>query len=812
VPAGPRRATLPPVGREAERGVRGDGRWRRWWRPARPDVAGLAWVAAAGVAVLVPALAHGLALGPYDQLARYGLSARPGVVVHYTGPGDQIEMMIPWTVLSWTQVHAGHLPLWNPYGGLGGPLVFNWQSGAFGLPALVGYLVPLRLAYTVAQIVTLLVAGSGAYVFARVLGTGVLGAAVAATAYELSGPFMGWLGWPNASAMSWAGWLFAAAVLIVRGRHRARAVALFALSLALAVYAGQPETVVLFGLALAVFVVVLLALRSRRPEGGAVLRPVVDLALAAVAGGALAAPLALPGLQLASGSVVRAASSYGALPPHDLVHLFFQGFDGLPVAGNTWFGNSIYPETAAYLGVVALGLVVVVLGTRRRRPVVPALAVCALAMAALSYLSPVVSAVVQLTGTRSVAWHRAVQPMDFALALLAGIGADAVVRAGDGPAGAAVRRWAAGAFAGVAVVLGLVWLVGRGQLPSAEAAIRDRSFVWPAVDVVVALAVVGALARGAARRGGHGAGRRRWAGRGAGIVFLVLQTVFLVAAGAPLASSSPGIPAPTPAEAALARRVGTSLVALGSRHCHLPPTLGIHQDMNVVYRVRELAVWDPMVPEATFASLARLTGQPASAVGAPLTLCPAVDSAAVARVYGVGYILTAASAPRPRGTVRAGVVGGEDVYRVPGAAQATLVPVPPSGSLPAVTAPGVPVGVDHAEPARWQVRVTTAAPTVLRLRVSDVPGWHATVNGKPLALVPYAGAMLQARLPMGRDDVVLRYWPPDFTTGIVLAVLALLALVGALGVGRLRRRPLFSAAEQPGGGGPQPVASGPGEA
>ena len=763
---------------------RGGGAFRA---RALPDVLGLAWVAAAAVAVLVPALVHGLALGPYDQLARYGLSARPGVVVHYTGPGDQIEMMIPWTVLSWTQVHAGHLPLWNPYGGLGAPLVFNWQSAGFGLPALVGYLVPVRLAYTVAQIVTLLVAGSGAYVATRVLGAGVIGGATAATAYELSGPLMGWLGWPNASALSWAGWLLAAAVLIVRGRHRARAAALLAVALAFSLYAGQPETVVLVALGLVVFVAVFAALRARRPGGAPLVRPLVDLALATVAGGALAAPLVLPGLQLASSSVVRAVSSYGALPPHDVGHLFFQGFDGLPVAGNHWFGNSIYPETATYLGVVALGLVVVALGTRWRRPAVPALALSALAMAALSYLSPVVSAVVQLTGLRSVAWHRAVQPMDFALAILAGLGADALVRAGASPAGAGVRRWAAGAYGGVAVVLAIVWLVGRGQLPPAEAAIRARSFVWPAVETVIALATVGALVRARVRPGG-GRGAGRWGGRGAGLVLLAAETVFLVSAGAPLVSSSPGIPKPTRAEAALAHRVGTSLVALGARDCHLPPTLGIHQDVNVLYRVRELAVWDPMIPEATFASLARATGQPASALGAPLTLCPAVDSAAVARRYGVRYILTGASASKPRGTVLVGTVGGEHLYRVPGSGQATLVPLGHGGTLPALDADGVPVGVEHPDPARWHLEVVTAVPTELRLHLSDVPGWYATVNGRPLRLVPYAGTMLQARLPLGRADVVLHYWPPGFTTGIVLAVLSALALVGTLAAGRLRRR------------------------
>ena len=541
---------------------------------ALPDALGLAWVGAAAIAVLVPALVHGASLGPFDQLSRYGLSANPRTVVHYTGPGDQIEMLIPWTTLAWTQVHHGHLPLWNPYGGLGMPLVFNWQSASFGVPALVGYLFPVHLAFTVSQVVTLLIAGGGVYLLGKVLRLGVLGAATAATVYELSGPFMGWLGWPNAAAMSWAGWLFAAAILIVRGRHRSRDIALFALFLACAVYAGQPETVVLFGMALAVFTVVFMVVRARRTSGPVpVLRPVVDLALATVAGAALSAPLALPGLQLASTSVVRVVSSYGALPAHDLRNLLFQGFDGLPVAGNRWFGTSIYPETAVYVGVVALCLAVVAVGTRRRRPEVPALAVTAVVMACIGYVSPVVSAINQVTGLRSVAWHRSIQPMALALAVLAGVGMDALVH---GHARRAVRRWTGGAFGAVAVLVALLWLVGRGRLPAFESGIRARSFVWPVIEIVVGLVVVAALSIGLRRRSSppataHGPAHL---GRWAGIVLLACETAFLVSAGAPLVSSSPTFLVPTPAETALRQAVGSDLVAFGTRDCHTPPRSG----------------------------------------------------------------------------------------------------------------------------------------------------------------------------------------------------------------------------------------------
>ena len=184
-----------------------------------PDVLGLAWVLAAAGAVMAPALVHGSSLGPFDLLSQVGLTKQPGVVVHNQQTGDLIRLFIPWSALAWTQVHHGQLPLWDPYSALGMPLAFNWESAPFSLPALLGYLVPLRYAYTVAVLATLVIAGTGVYVLARLLRLGVIGSVLAATVYELSGQFMANLGWPLSSVMSWAGWLFAAAILVVRGRR-----------------------------------------------------------------------------------------------------------------------------------------------------------------------------------------------------------------------------------------------------------------------------------------------------------------------------------------------------------------------------------------------------------------------------------------------------------------------------------------------------------------------------------------------------------------------------------------------------------------
>ena len=60
---------------------------------------------------------------------------------------------------------------------------------------------------------------------------------------------------------------------------------------------------------------------------------------------------------------------------------------------------------------------------------------------------------------------------------------------------ARVRRWARRGFAVVIVVLVVVWSFGRGHLPPDETRIREASFLWPVLCVVVGLTVLAGLTR-----------------------------------------------------------------------------------------------------------------------------------------------------------------------------------------------------------------------------------------------------------------------------------------------------------------------------
>jgi hypothetical protein len=741
---------------------------------------------AVAVAVLAPVLAHGSSFGSYDYLSQFGVLQQPGIVVHNIQAGDQSDQIIPWATLAWTQVHHGQLPLWNPYEALGMPLAFNWQTAAFSVPSLVGYLFPLHLAFTVQVVVTLVIAGTGVYALCRVLHLGTLACVFAGTVFELSGPMLGWLGWPHAAVLSWSGWLFAAALLVVRSRHRLRYVTTFALVIAAMVYAGQAEILTLVGLALLVFLVALLIQRTLALGGsGPIRRPVLDVSIGILTGLALGAPLLLPGFQVISrsqravpgGDPAEILKGNPALPLHNLAHFIFQGFDGLPIAGSHWFGYiGGYSETAAYVGAIAVVLAVMAVAVRRRHPEVLAFGFLVLVMLAVAFVPPLVAILYRLPLVGTVLWQRAILPVAFGVAVLAGVGMNEVVHAhGD----RAVRRWAAGGFVAAGLLLIGLWVFGRGRLPSTERTIRAESFIWPTIETALGLAVVGMLIWL------HGRfitshplvdSLRRHAGHIAGASLLVCETAFLISAGSSLWTSSSTPFAPTRAEVALKGVVGSSLVGLGGFLCVLPPGLGLPENAQVAYGIDELALYDPMIPSAYYSSWRRVSNMPAG-IPDDSVYCPGVSTVKLARLYGVKFVIERAGTPGPHGGVFVKAVGDEDVYRIPNSALATLTPLHADGGLPAALASGTPVSVNRSDPASWKLHTDTHRTQVLRLRLTNLPGWHASIDGRSVPIQSFLGVMLEIKVPPGRHTVKLYYWPATFTVGIVVAWLAITGLV-----------------------------------
>ncbi len=451
-----------------------------------------------------------------------------------------------------------------------------------------------------------------------------------------------------------------------------------------------------------------------------------------------------------------------------------QGFNGVTPSHIQWFAVG----SSCYVGVIAvvLALTGVIL---RRRPEVVGLAAVGVVLGAIVFLPPVADLVGHLPFRAR--WHLALVVAVFAVSALAGVGTDALVAA---PRDYATRMCLGSGFGVSALVLAALWVLGRGHLAPAAARVRNQSFVWPVVCVVVGAVVVVAL-NGRRRRPGEtpgGSARRVGVGQRAALVLVAVEIAFLVGVGSStLSSSSSPFEDAAPVQA-LQKAVGSALVGFGSPSCELPPSLGLLPEANAAYGVRELSAYDPLTPQEDFHALHAPVEIPAAA------LCPVMRSAAEARLYGVQFVLTARGAPRPQGMLFDKVIGGETLYVVPGAAPATLTPLLASGATPGPSAPGTPVAVHDPDPGSWQMVTRARAAGVLRLRVSDMPGWHATIDGRPLALRRFSHIMLEATIPAGVHTVALHYWPDRFTEGIVLAVVAVVVLLALGAVWLVRRR------------------------
>ncbi len=93
--------------------------------------------------------------------------------------GTPLLQFVPWWDLAWSQLREGQLPLWNPYSGMGAPLLANYQSALFYPPHWIYFLLHLLggrplMAWGMALLMAahLACAGMGMAVLVRRLGSG----------------------------------------------------------------------------------------------------------------------------------------------------------------------------------------------------------------------------------------------------------------------------------------------------------------------------------------------------------------------------------------------------------------------------------------------------------------------------------------------------------------------------------------------------------------------------------------------------------------------------------------------------------------
>jgi hypothetical protein len=105
------------------------------------------------------------------------------------------------------------------------------------------------------------------------------------------------------------------------------------------------------------------------------------------------------------------------------------------------------------------------------------------------------------------------------------------------------------------------------------------------------------------------------------------------------------------------------------------------------------------------------------------------------------------------------------------------------GAADAAAGPTGLAGTAHiASYSQQQVQVDLDArqPAILVLTDTYYPGWSATVDGEPRAILPTDVAFRGVEVPAGAHRVVFHYFPRSFWSGVAIAIVGAALLVGLL--------------------------------
>jgi hypothetical protein len=342
-------------------------------------------------------------------------------------PDDDLLQNVPFRVAAAHLMHSGYLPLWDPYIFSGMPLLATAQ---------VGILYPLNWSYlffspamatNLMVISTYMVAGLGAYLYARRIGASVTGAAITSLAWQFSGAAIGQISHINiiqtSAILPWVLWSvegYAAKGTFKRG-------ALISVVVAIQFFAGHQQTFVNSLLLVTVYVVVM-AIMNRE----SLRRYLTSFGFIAV-GLLLSAVQILPTFELLRRSE-RSAATYEFFTSFSMPKRFIftllapyimGGGDGRLFRA-PYVGPPFYPEMAGYVGVLTIMLAIIAVAMKadaRTRFWAAVAAICMLLafgayapldLYKLIYYLPV------LNLFRVPARH--IMEVDFALAVLAGRG------------------------------------------------------------------------------------------------------------------------------------------------------------------------------------------------------------------------------------------------------------------------------------------------------------------------------------------------------------------------------------------------------
>ena len=301
--------------------------------------------------------------------------------------GTAILQFLPWRYLAWEMIRGGSLPLWNPYVGMGAPLLANYQTGVLYPPNWILFLFDaiggvgwMGWGHAVLVAFHLAWAGWGMVKLAKSLGVGEVGQAIAGLSFGLSGYLVSRVSFFSInSTVVWLPWILYYCIPVkceeeYSGGKLWRLLKL-TLSMSMLLLAGHAQTawyIILFGILWGVFIRNNQIAHSYRSDKGALkkirvlatdyllgsLTGLFQYSIALLGAIALASAQLLPTLEYLINSqrstmVPSEQATTYSYWPWRLLTLLAPRLFGSPVKGNYWgYGN--YWEDALYFGMLPL--------------------------------------------------------------------------------------------------------------------------------------------------------------------------------------------------------------------------------------------------------------------------------------------------------------------------------------------------------------------------------------------------------------------------------------------------------------------------
>jgi hypothetical protein len=586
---------------------------------------------------------------------------------------------------------------------------------------------------------------------------------------------------------------------------------LLAVALALSIVAGFPETSFIDGLLVALWSILRIAGASRT-----LWRPIITkLASGLALGIALSAPLLvafadyLPygytgghGQGFAHVSLSESGLSQLVLP-YSLGPIF--GFRSASGTSDTI--SLLWGSVGGFLSVtvIAAGLVGVI--GRRQRLLRMGLAGWILVCLLRTFgFPPIVHVFAVIPGVRSTAFYRYSDPSwELAAVILAVLGLDDIARNFTRRRAVVAGALITGGFA--------IWAAAHALslMTHVSAPPGSHPRLYPLASLAIACAALSALAIGgliAGGRSGSAGGERESRGgeveksrrRGRVLMAGVVGAESILLMGFTYLSA----PVPTPLHLGSVEWLQKNLDTY--RFLTLGP---IQPNYGSYFGIAEASINDLPVPKAWNSYIAdHLDPNAIPSVFSgggridPAGPTPAQELTANLPSYeavGIRYVVERSSGvdaqrqPFPATGTAPWPVGPRLVYRDGFAEIWQLPAAAPVFSLKIASTRGAAPGTCTAIGVGWDVaKVHCSRPSVLIRRVEFMPGWTATANGVSMSVLEdrkFPGGLIQdVSVPAGTTNVRFTFLPPYEDPATMVAVVALVVLLGSVTAGEVRRR------------------------